>query len=299
MKRLMVLRTACAAAGVVSAFAAQRADALDVYALTVQGVLVRFDSATPGTVTTIGAISGTNGSATAWRGIDFRPATGTLYLLQAGGGAAGADRLYTVNTSNAAATLVSDMNLAISGSPLGIDFNPSVDLMRVVTSSTNNYRVNPTTGVVTTDTPATLSPAGNTPFISGSAYTNGGFFAPLGGATTLYNIDSRNSSLTIQNPANGGVNTEVGVLGVALGNQEIGFDIFYNGAVNSPFLAGIPAAGGTSSFYTVNLTSGAATLVGAIGGGVAIRDISVIPAPGAGALLGLGWCVLARRRRSV
>jgi hypothetical protein len=68
-----------------------------VFGITDTNVLVRFDSATPGTINTATPITGLVGGDTI-QGIDFRPATGQLYGLGSG------NRLYTINTTTGAAS---------------------------------------------------------------------------------------------------------------------------------------------------------------------------------------------------
>ena len=59
-----------------------------------------------------------------------------------------------------------------------------------------------------------------------------------------------------------------------------------------------PATGTSMNFYTIDLATGAETLVGAYGAGVFINDIAAVPAPGAAALLGLAGLGAMRRRRN-
>src|SRR5215203_3808170 len=73
--------------------------AVTIYGVTAANQLVRFDSAAPGTVATIGSIAGLQ-SSEAILGMDFRPATGQLFALGS------SSRLYTINKVNGAATLV-------------------------------------------------------------------------------------------------------------------------------------------------------------------------------------------------
>lgn len=289
-------RLAALSAAVLALSAGAAAQAQTIFAVTVQGNLISFDPATPGTITTIGPVSGPGVSVPDVRGIDFRPATSQLYLQQ-GPAAGNPDRLYVVDTFSGNSTLVANTSTPIVGTPLGMDFNPAVDRLRIVTSATQNYRVNPDTGAVTTDTAALISPSGNSPFITGSAYTNSIFGGAVPASTTLYNIDSRNSTLTLQSPPNDGTNTVIGNLGINLTGVDAGFDIWFSGSSNIAYLTANVGGAGSSSLYTVNLTTGAATLVGTIGGGVAIRDIAVIPAPGTLGLVGAGLLVALRRRR--
>jgi len=271
------------------------ASAADVYALTVQGNLIRFDTATPGSITTIGGITGAGGAPNAYAGIDFRPATSKLYLVEA----STASTLYTVNLGTAQVTFASTMSIGLAGGLYGIDFNPVPDRLRTTSSSGQNLRTNVDTGVVTMDgglAYGAMDPnAGTTPSIVGSGYTNS-LFGSIGGATTLFNIDAATGNLVKQIPPNAGTLETIGALGVVIGS-EVGFDIYFNGLSNFAYASVQSPAGGVSNFYSINLSTGAASLIGAVGGGVAIRDFSVIPSPAAafGLLGGLG--LVARRRR--
>src|SRR5262252_4778153 len=103
--------------------------------------------------------------------------------------------------------------------------------------------------------------------------------------TTLYAIDPNADQLvtiggidSAPSP-NGGVVRVVGPLGVNASN-EVGFDISV-GAEGSAYAS--LTVNGKPGFYTIDLKTGAATMVGIIGnGGVAIKDIAAAPA---GALL--------------
>ena len=234
-----------------------------IYALSTTNTLISFDSATPGTVSSPIPITGLVGGETIMA-IDFRPSNGLLYALS------NQSRLYTINRTTGAATLVgSGFTPALNGTEFGFDFNPVVDLIRVVSNASENIRLNPNTGAVfATDTFLN----GATTRAVGAAYTNN-----FNGATstTLYDIDSASDILTTQGGPNGipSPNTGqlflVGTLGVDT-SDLVGFDISTGGtAFASLTTGGIPA------LYTVNLTNGATTLVGAIGGGLQIRDIAV------------------------
>ncbi|HET6671528.1 MAG TPA: DUF4394 domain-containing protein, partial [Pyrinomonadaceae bacterium] len=101
-------------------------------------------------------------------------------------------------------------------------------------------------------------------------------------ATTLYDIDSTQDTLVIQNPPNSGILNTVGSLGFNT-SDLVGFDI---SRVSSTAFASLTApAAATSSFFLINLTTGAATLVGTIGGGATIRGIAIVPTALAGDLL--------------
>jgi hypothetical protein len=104
------------------------------------------------------------------------------------------------------------------------------------------------------------------PNIVASAYTNN-FPGPP--STTLYNIDSNLDVLVTQNPPNAGVLNTVGALGVDVG-AVAGFDIM---GANTAY-ASLQVGGGPSGLYMINLTSGAATLVGPIGIAEPVRGLA-------------------------
>src|SRR4029079_6264434 len=103
-----------------------------------------------------------------------------------------------------------------------------------------------------------------------AAYTN-----TFAGATstTLYVLDSNLDILAIQNPPNNGTLTTVGALGVDT-SAEVGFDI----APRSGTALVSLTVGGSAQLYTINLATGAASLIGPIGSAQPIRDIAIAPA---------------------
>jgi Domain of unknown function (DUF4394)/FG-GAP-like repeat len=240
------------------AFGLSNATAATIYGVSTTNQLVRFDSATPGTVTTIATISGLQAAENVLA-IDFRPANGQLYALGS------TSRLYTVNTVTGAAMAVGTAGaFTLTGVDFGFDFNPTVDRIRLVSNTGQNIRLNPDTGVIAgTDT--NLNPG--TPSVSAAAYTNN-----FAGATTtvLYDIDTATDSLFIQNPPNAGTLVSVGALGVDATGVN-GFDIATIGGMAFASLN----VGGTSRLYTINLTTGAATQVAPIGGSLMLRGIAV------------------------
>lgn len=158
------------------------------------------------------------------KGIDFRPATGQLYAISS------MNNLYQVNIKSGdqegKATRIGSAPVAATlEGHIGFDFNPTVDRIRLVTSSTQNLRLHPETcAIVPGDSP--LNGYAN-PMIGAVAYTNsraGVTAAPLGVGTTLYDIDPSTDMLYIQNPPNPGGLVPVGSLGLDI--QEVGgFDI--------------------------------------------------------------------------
>ncbi|HVF31180.1 MAG TPA: DUF4394 domain-containing protein, partial [Pyrinomonadaceae bacterium] len=124
------------------------AEGAPIYGVTTANALVRFDSATPGTVSTIGVISGLQPGESIV-GIDFRPSNGQLY------GLGSTSRLYTINITNGVATQVGSAGaFTLSGTDFGFDFNPVVDRIRITSNTGQNLRINPDNGTLTaTDTP--------------------------------------------------------------------------------------------------------------------------------------------------
>jgi len=217
-----------------------------IYGVTTSNQLVRFNAATPGTVTTVGTISGLQAGENIL-GIDFRPATGQLYALGSSG------RLYTINLTNGAATQVGAA-FTLTGTDFGFDFNPTVDRIRVTSNTGQNLRLNPNDGTVTVD--PNLNPG--TPSVTASGYTNN--FAGST-TTTLFDIDSATDRLLQQNPANAGTLVDVGALGIDVSGVN-GFDIVSRGPSSGFNLAyAALTVNGVSGLYTINLATGATTLV--------------------------------------
>ena len=253
-------------------------------AYTVSGsFLASFDPADSSTLN-VRTIAGVTAGETLV-GIDFRPLNGLLYGLGVND-AADTATLYVISTRTGSAGAVGTFALAgLPAGNYGFDFNPAVDRIRVTTDTGLNFRLNPNTGQVAGFDTAIGGGSG----ISGVAYTNNQ--PDNGSITTLYTLDSVTDQLMIQNPPNGGVQNPVGPLGVDFTNAN-GFDIppGVNAAVNNaPVASGAGYAlltvGGTVHLYTINLASGAATLVGDFingtfpASGLAVRDdLAGIPA---------------------
>ena len=274
---------------------AGEASALAVYGITTTNSLVSFDSASPGIITSTVSITGLNFGQTL-RGIDFRPVDGLLY------GMSSDSRLYTINQVSGAATAIGSAGaFTLNGTSFGFDFNPVPDRIRVTSDTDQNLRLNPITGALASTDPNLAYAVGDVngranPNVVGSAYTNS-FSGTL--TTTLYNIDSVLDILVIQNPPNIGTLNTVGSLGFNTSDQ-VGFDIFFFG--NQAF-ASLTAPGAASSLFGINLTTGAATAIGAIGNSLQITDIAIqqVPEPGTVALLTtalLGSMLVRIRRRS-
>lgn len=282
--------------------AAASAHATPAFSLsTVGGVqsLISFDTATPGTVTTVGAISG---ATTSLNGIDFRPANGLLY-----GYNAATSGIYTVNTMTGATSLVSTSTAPVTTPLLGIDFNPAADRLRIVTANEENRRINVATGAQGAGGATPDGPLGTDPnrSIVGAAYTFNDNNPATG--TVLYYLDSASDTLLNTNMPNGAAGTPLGpVPFTTLGSLGVDFDetsefdIFTNSLGGNTAFANL-RVGGINGLYTIDLATGAASLIGTIGaGGLTGLALATIPEPGTWALLlmaggAAAWS--ARRRR--
>ncbi len=279
MKRILLLTLATMSLGlmVASQFSAGAQQSGPViFAVTAANNLISFNAATPGTIATTVAITGLSQGETI-AGIDFRPRNNQLYAVSS------ANRIYTINTTTGAATAIgaAAFTPALSGTAFGVDFNPVPDRIRLVSDQEQNLRLNPDTGAVAaTDAALTYAMgdvnASANPNIVGAAYTNN-FNAPS--STTMYAIDSNLDILVRQgsvggapdSPNNGRLST-IGALGVDTTDQ-VGFDIL---APNDIAYASLTTQGATAStLYAINLNTGAATRIDAIGGNALIRDIAI------------------------
>jgi hypothetical protein len=98
----------------------------------------------------------------------------------------------------------------LSGTSFGIDFNPVVDRLRIVSDSGQNLRVNVDNGAVTTDGGLNVGGTLRTGVVE-AGYTNS-FGATC--RTTLFYVDATTDKLLTTSDPNNGVVTEVGALGV-------------------------------------------------------------------------------------
>lgn len=309
-----------ALAALATAVAPQTHAALLV-GVTSDNVAVSFQSANPGQLIQSKPIVGMMANENVI-GIDHRPTTGALYAVGSFG------NVYTLNLNTVGAATAAwqfDLNTAptlaadggLSGSDFGVDFNPAADFagassLRIVSNTNQNLAVNVDTGAVTVATDV-FYPAGGNVNIVGEAYSNSVFGGIPGGVagppgTVQYAIDAGTDGLTIQ-AFNAGTLTPVGSLGVNT-TAKLGFDIFTLGVGNNYGFATIDEDGNNSSdLFSIDLSTGAASNLGTIDGGLLIPHLSaplsgfdpnqVTPEPiTAGlALAGCALVLLARRPR--
>lgn len=283
------------------------------FGVNAAGTLFSFDTDIPSVVTTIGPVGFVP------EGIDFQPGTATLFAIDIG---PSTTQLYTINIATGAATPVGasfNSSGSVSGTPYtlttnqtyGFDFNPkTVQLdtsmrIRLIGTSGVNLRLNSLTGqIAAVDTSLLISPSGASPFADAAAYINN--IPESSGTTALYDMDSRNNKLYLQNPPNAGTLNEVGAFGVDINaNSNIGLDIYTTPGDADPTIGGdfgfavltrpnAPINGplGAYLLYDVNLATGQITNGALVGpaaapfdfnGGFAVLPVE-IPEPASVAL---------------
>jgi hypothetical protein len=266
--------------------------------------LVRFNTATPGTTTTIALAPASPGERLV--AIDYRPQTGQLFGVGIDA-TANTGTLYLIDPQSGSLTPIGTTGqiafVDAGGNPVdlpdpasagyGMDFDPATDRVRVTTSTGLNFRINSDTGApVDGNLGGAVAVAGTNPDgaingsgsagVSAAAYTNS--YAGTS-VRTAYTLDSILDTLFIQDSPNSGTETSGHV--VTLGGSPLDFTSV-NGFDIPPFVAvntsGAPAfgfgyaaltVGGTPGLYKINLATGEATLLGALGssfGGLTIAN---------------------------
>lgn len=247
------------------------ANAVPCVLLTRTNQIITFDSNTPGT--TSGAIAVTGLGAFDLVGIDVRTTVQTVGAANPGKGTVWAfglnatdnGQMFVINTTTGAATAVGPVLPAFSNSSGDnawvFAHNPGTDRFRL-TNFQDNFEFNPNTGALVTQTSFSTFPNSN-----GSAFETASFgqnpaifFVDQSPSDTLY------TSTAIQN----GTAASVGDTGLTF-STGVGLDIF------GPLMLLAADDAGTARLYSVNRTTGAATVIGAIGGNPAIRALTIIP----------------------
>lgn len=251
-----------------------------VHALTTNNNLISFYTGNANHIRSQVALSGLSNGYTLV-GMDVRPTDLKLYGL-AYNSALMSAKVYIINPMTGVATAVtadSIANINLNGS-VGVDFNPVADRMRVVTSNNFNYRINQLTGLLAANDTALNFATGDMhvgidPNVATIAYTG----SKVGStATILYAYDDSLNMLLTQTPPNAGVLNTKGSSGIMVNavDRTTDMDIYYNHVTKTDvpyFVAN--TTNNNDKLYMMNLTTGAATEVGMIGLGIAIRDIAI------------------------
>jgi trimeric autotransporter adhesin len=259
-----------------SAFVAQ---AKVVYTLS-GNVLSSFGITAPGTSLGSVVITGVTAGQTL-EGIDFRPLTGELYAIGYNQNN-GETRLYTINLTTGFATVVgaAPVMLQPNMGEVNFDFNPTVDRIRVTSSSKANYRLHPVTGAIAATDGALAYAVGDTyagtnPFITACAYSNS-FVASS--STTLYNYDAALNILTSQNPPNNGTLNTIGLTGLNVSTDDVvDMDIYFDKSTQTNFsvLSVQNAVTQTTLLYSINLSNGTVLPFTTLPLSVSIDDIAL------------------------
>ncbi|HEX8458066.1 MAG TPA: DUF4394 domain-containing protein [Pyrinomonadaceae bacterium] len=249
--------------------------AVPVIGLTNDEHLIFFDSSAPHRIVKRVALS--KSVSRAWlAAIDLRPSTGELYGLSMGGVLYRIDQDTgdTVAVGTRAFTLFAD-----EGYDLGMDFDPVTDELRVTTLAGRSFRINPDTGaLIAFDRPLEFAPGevntGRARITSNVAYSNNHAGAT---STTLYAIKGAESLARIGSPGGNphspdtGQVFTVGSLGLAA--KDLGFSTFAfgfdiapgeNTALMVAYSSDDPATT-LQNLYSIDLKTGAATLLGGVG----------------------------------
>jgi len=235
------------------------------FALSSNNQLLKFNANAVETPMSTTAITGLP-SGESILAMDFRPATGELY------GVSNNSRLYIINTTSGTARVVgaAAFTPAISGTTVGFDFNPTVDRIRLVTSTGQNLRLNlETGGIAANDGPIN---GVNNAAVSAVAYSGN----TAGSTNTvLYDLDATTGKLYRQNPPNNGNLVEVGSLGVGTISGQSSFDISPSGSV----ALAVMNVDNKNNIYQIDTTSGKASLLGNFNASTPITAIAIPTTP--------------------
>ena len=245
---------------------AQPAFAEIAYSVTETNKLVRLDTG-QAIEDVIGTITGTSGEQIL--SIDFRPLTGRLYGVSA-------NNLYVINPATAQAEVVTaaPFTTPLAGN-VDIDFDPVSGLIRVVTDTNQNLRINPQTGAMTTD-PNITGVTG----LAALGFTNS-FASP--DRSTLFGISHTTNQLARiggVNLVDGGASQAAGVASAAPGGLSFdvdapaGLDIAAND--NEAFAVLTPAGDTVSGLYRISLTTGAPTFLRQVLVGEKLRGLALV-----------------------
>jgi Domain of unknown function (DUF4394) len=246
----------------------------EIVAVTLTNQLLRFNAGQPQKVRERRALTGLR-AGESLLGIDYRVARGELYALGASG------QLYRIDVAQARATPVgTGVALPAGGADWGLDFNPTVDRIRVVSSNGVNLRLHPDTGALVatdgllvdgSDKTATVVAAGYTYNKTNDKITTN--YALDGASGTLVHQGSKEGATPAVSPNTGQI-FSVGSLGVGPFAHAT-FDI---SDVSNAAYAGLRAAGAKATrWYQVDLATGQARFIGTVGGGEALVGAAIEP----------------------
>jgi hypothetical protein len=259
----------------------------EIVAVTVSNHLLRFNAGQPQKIRERRPLQGLR-AGDRLLGIDYRVARGQLYGLGASG------QVYRIDVAQATVQAVGGpVALPSDGSVWGVDFNPTVDRIRVVHQAGSNLRLHPDTGALVDADPAAPGPQfdgrlhyadgdlqhGRTPRVVAAAYS---YNRDNDRITTNYALDAAAGTLVHQGTKEGvspSVSPNTGRLytvgSLGLGPfEDASFDI---SDVDNAAWAGVRRNGGVTRWYRLDLASGRASFVGTVGGGEPLAGVAIEP----------------------
>jgi len=222
-------------------------------------------------------------------GIDYRVAKGQLYALGASG------QLYRINTADGSASAIgTPVTLPTEGATeWGLDFNPTVDRIRVVNNAGFNLRLHPDTGAVvdgSADQPgvqfdgklaygAADANAGKPAFVVAAGYTYNKTNEKI---TTNYALDGKLGVLVHQGTREGVTPAVSPNSGKLYTVGSLGLDSFTQATldisdVSNAAYSAVGRGAKSSNWYRIDLATGRATLLGTIAGGEAVVGAAIEP----------------------
>ncbi len=251
--------------------------------------LVRFN---PGSLTTTTSIA-LSGAGVRVDAIDFWPATGELI-----GYDSRLEAYFRINPKTGTLTRIDDGLVSpTSGAAVDIDWNPTIDRQRTVTSGRDNVVFNPLTGTTTRAVDlfyvAGDVNASTSPFVVGNAYTNS-FAANFGGTTVQYVLDARTNTLSTLANNLGELRTVAALTfngsPFAL-TESSGFDVLFDSSSSSNIAYVLARSAGLSDLFTLDLATGAlstasdafASTLGRLRG-LTFGEVEEVPIPAAAPL---------------
>jgi uncharacterized protein DUF4394 len=228
-----------------------------IFGLTCANGLVLFGSGNPGTLVRDVPITGM-AAGSVMLGIDFSPASGALY------GVGSDSRVYTIDTLSGAATAVGGTFApAAAGEHFGISFDADGRLTLQGVESNQQQTLDPATGAVSSADVELAFGAGDAHAGENPALAASGYYAG-----TMYGIETNANVLVTVSPSG-----ELGTVG------EVGFNLYLCSGLDIDSDGTAYAALSTDTgneLYTIDLGTGAATLLGDIGGGP-VHSIALRP----------------------
>ena len=274
MKRAMIWWCLLAGASI-------RAEILTGVLLGQNNDIVTFDSGDPGNMSATTAMSGLQPFESVLAA-DYLVESTELYIFSNAPNFSGGPseyRLRRVNPSDGTSSVIGPVHAFAGATNFSMDFISGTALARLTANNGMNFRLSTLDGTLTNDPALSFAPSDpgngvspNVTAIATAAVTSGG---------TTYGIDNATDSLVTLDSDNSGVIRTVGPLGITIGAFDaVCFDI--STTSGTAYLAVGDNNAFTTTLYTVNLNTGAATQVGTIGSNVILRGLTVGGAGGGG-----------------